>query len=49
MHSIRNVIVQGQMKVEKNLIKDNAADVLTKTVLTAKFRYCLDKASIART
>lgn len=40
VHFIRKVIARGDVKMEKVRIKDNLADMLTKSLPTAKFDHC---------
>ena len=41
-HKIREWISSGDISLSKILISENASDMLTKPVLTNKFRHCLD-------
>ena len=41
-HKIRELIVRGDIVLEKVHTLENAADMLTKPVMTAKFKHCLD-------
>uniref|UniRef100_A0A2N9FGL6 CCHC-type domain-containing protein n=1 Tax=Fagus sylvatica TaxID=28930 RepID=A0A2N9FGL6_FAGSY len=41
-HKIRELIVTGDIVLEKVHTSENAADMLTKPVTTAKFKHCLD-------
>lgn len=45
-HFIRNVIEDGDLTVKKVDSKDNPADILTKCLPMAKFKYCLDLVDI---
>jgi hypothetical protein len=41
-HKIRELIVTGDIVLKKVHTSENAADMLTKPVTTAKFKHCLD-------
>jgi hypothetical protein len=41
-HKIRELIVTGDIVLEKVHTSENAADMLTKPITTAKFKHCLD-------
>ena len=42
MHFIRDVIAHGAIVVKKIPTMDNLVDMMTKSVLTIKFKHCLD-------
>ena len=46
-HKIRELIVTGDIVLEKVHTSENAADVLTKSVTTAKFKHCLDLVNVS--
>ena len=39
---MREVVVEGEIRLKKVATEDNLADMLTKVVNTAKFEHCLD-------
>ena len=43
---IRELIVTGEIVLEKIDILENAADILTKLAPTNKFKHCLDLTSV---
>uniref|UniRef100_A0A2N9H753 Reverse transcriptase Ty1/copia-type domain-containing protein n=1 Tax=Fagus sylvatica TaxID=28930 RepID=A0A2N9H753_FAGSY len=45
-HKIRELIVTGDIVLEKVHTLENAADMLTKPVTTAKFKHCLDLTNV---
>jgi hypothetical protein len=45
-HYIREVIVEGKLKVPKISIHDNLDDMMTKSVPVAKFEFCLSLVDI---
>jgi hypothetical protein len=45
-HKIRELIVTGDIVLEKVHTIENAADMLTKPVTTAKFKHCLDLTNV---
>uniref|UniRef100_A0A2N9J6C2 CCHC-type domain-containing protein n=1 Tax=Fagus sylvatica TaxID=28930 RepID=A0A2N9J6C2_FAGSY len=46
-HKIRELIVTGDIVLEKVHTSENAADMLTKPVTTAKFKHCLDLVNVS--
>ena len=46
LHFIRNEVSKGVIKMVKVHTYDNPADILTKVVPTAKFKACLNMASV---
>jgi len=46
LHFIRNVVSMGVVRMVKIHTDRNPADMLTKVVTTAKFKVCLDIASL---
>ena len=46
-HKIRELIVTGNIILEKVHASENAADTLTKPVTTAKFKHCLDLVNVS--
>ena len=46
-HKIRELIVTGDIVLEKVHTSENAADMLTKPVITAKFKHCLDLVNVS--
>ena len=46
-HKIRELIVTGDIVLEKVHTSENAADMLTKAVTTAKFKHCLDLVNVS--
>ena len=45
-HKIRELIVTRDIVLEKVHTSENAADMLTKLVTTAKFKHCLDLTNV---
>uniref|UniRef100_A0A2N9FA36 CCHC-type domain-containing protein n=1 Tax=Fagus sylvatica TaxID=28930 RepID=A0A2N9FA36_FAGSY len=45
-HKIRELIVTGDIVLEKVHTSENAADMLTKPITTAKFKHCLDLVNV---
>ena len=45
-HKIKELIVTGDIVLEKVHSSENAADMLTKLVPTAKFKHCLDLTNV---
>ena len=41
-HFIRDIVVVGEIKVEKIHTSQNPADMLTNPLLNTKFQHCLD-------
>ena len=41
-HFVRDIVANGKIIVHKISTDDNQADMLTKTLLTRKFKKCLD-------
>uniref|UniRef100_A0A2N9HJ76 Integrase catalytic domain-containing protein n=1 Tax=Fagus sylvatica TaxID=28930 RepID=A0A2N9HJ76_FAGSY len=46
-HKIRELIVTGDIVLEKVHTSENAADMLTKPVTTTKFKHCLDLVNVS--
>jgi hypothetical protein len=46
-HKIRELIVTGDIVLEKVHTSENAVDMLTKPVTTAKFKHCLDLVNVS--
>ena len=46
-HKIRELIVTRDIVLEKVHTSENAADMLTKPVTTAKFKHCLDLVNVS--
>ena len=46
-HKIRELIVTGDIVLEKVHTSENAANMLTKPVTLAKFKHCLDLANVS--
>ena len=46
LHFIRNKVSKGAVKMSKVHTDENPADILTKVVMTAKFKVCLSLASL---
>ena len=46
-HKIRELIVTGDIVLEKVYTSENAADMLTKPVTTTKFKHCLDLVNVS--
>ena len=47
MHKIRELIVTEDIVLEKVYTSENAADMLTKPVIAAKFKHCLDLVNVS--
>ena len=47
-HSVREIIEEGGVLVQKIKTDDNLADMLTKVVTTIKFNHCLDLINIVK-
>ena len=46
-HKIRELIITGDIVLEKVHTSENAADMLTKPVTTTKFKHCLDLVNVS--
>ena len=46
-HKIRELIVTGDIVLEKVHTSENATDMLTKPVTTTKFKHCLDLVNVS--
>ena len=46
-HKTRELIVTGDIVLEKVHTSENAADMLTKPVITTKFKHCLDLVNVS--
>jgi hypothetical protein len=46
-HKIRELIVTGDIILEKVHTSENTVDMLTKPVTAAKFKHCLDLANVS--
>ena len=46
-HKIRELIVTGDIVLEKVYTSENAADMLTKPVTATKFKHCLDLVNVS--
>jgi hypothetical protein len=46
-HKIRELIVTGDIVLEKVHTSENAADMLTKPITTTKFKHCLDLVNVS--
>ena len=47
-HKVRELIATGDLILEKVHTSENAADMLTKTITTDKFKHCLDLVNVSR-
>ena len=47
-HKIRKLVPSGELLLEKIHTFENTADMLTKPVITEKFKHCLDLINISR-
>jgi hypothetical protein len=46
-YKIRELIVTGDIVLEKVHTSENAADMLTKPITTTKFKHCLDLVNVS--
>lgn len=42
LNFVKNILTKGEIQVVKIHIEDNLVDMLTKSVIVAKFKHCLD-------
>jgi hypothetical protein len=47
-HTIKELVVTGELLLEKIHTSENAVDMLTKSVTADKFMHCLDLTNISR-
>lgn len=47
-HNIKELILSGQMLLQKIHTSENAADILTKPVISDKFKHCLDFLNVSK-
>jgi hypothetical protein len=47
-HKIRELVVTGELLLEKIHTSENAADMLTKPITVDKFKHCLDLTNVSR-
>ena len=48
LHSVRDEVEKGSVKISKVSTDDNAADMLTKTLPSSKLRHCLELVNLVQ-
>ena len=47
-HKIKELVVTGELLLEKIHTSENVADMLTKPITADKFKHCLDLTNVSR-